>query len=275
MKTFLFLNRLPWIARVPAKWIVLLGTVGAVCYPYPRRLVTHWQRIQNPDALINPESPALEPLIAEVKQELTPDLTPPQVLKKIESFVYKKVPYEWDWNTWGVADYFPTVEEALSQGKEDCDGRAIVAASIMRYFGYDARLVTDFAHLWVTTSEGDVMNPGKTKAAVATGDGFQLQPGAFRQLVQPLAYGVSVFPLARELIVIGVLWWLLLGRGVSKVRAMGSLLFLVNGLFLLRLGSDWRHPQNTAQALAAANLLVGVVLPWFGSRAKLVTESPM
>jgi hypothetical protein len=263
------LNALPWPVRLPVKWLVFVLAVVGVCYPDPRLLQTQWQRLKNPDALVNPTASALQPWIAEVEAELSPDLSPQDALKRIEAFVYKKVPYEWDWNNWGVADYFPTVEEVVERQKEDCDGRAIVAASIMRHFGYDAQLVTDFAHLWVKTSAGEVMNPGKSRAAVATAEGFRLYPGALRKLVQPLAYGIAVFPLAREAIVVLVLWWLLLGRGMGMARSFFCLLLLVNGLFLLRLGSDWKQPVTIVQGLAVANLLIGLATPWVRNKTSM------
>ena len=55
------------------------------------------------------------------------DISEPHALVRgVEKFVYGHVPYAWDWDTWGVADYLPSVAEVRRMGREDCDGRAVV-----------------------------------------------------------------------------------------------------------------------------------------------------
>lgn len=61
------------------------------------------------------------------------------MLEEIEKFVYEKNKSAWDWEVWGNVNYIPTVEEAIASGREDCDGQAIVGASMLREYGYDAR----------------------------------------------------------------------------------------------------------------------------------------
>ncbi len=262
MRFLFFLNRFRWYTRLPLKGIILAFTVAAVCFPYPSLLFRQWQRARNPNAMIDAHAPGLEPITEELRKRLPSDLSSKEALKRIERFVYEKVPYEWDWNTWGVVDYLPSVEEVLQLGKEDCDGRAVLAASLMRNLGYEVQLVSDFAHMWVKTNEGELMNPGQSIALVATEKGWELNPGAVRKLIQPLAYGISVFPVGRELIVLAVGWWLFLRKGVGLFVVAASWLLLLNALFLLRLGSDWREPQVAVQVLAMVNLMIGIGVLW-------------
>ena len=186
------------------KCAVFAMTVLLVCFPNPRRLMRHIQHYRDPSALIEPNAKSIEPWVQELAPKLSDDIEPREALKRVERFVYDKVPYEWDWNTWGTADYLPTVDEVVAMGKEDCDGRAVVAASLLRRFGFKADLVNDFAHVWVRTEHGDTMSPGKKPVIVTTDDGVVIDWSALTQLPSAMAYGVAVFPLGRELVILAV-----------------------------------------------------------------------
>lgn len=262
------LNGLRWYFRLPTKWAILLATVLIVCFPYPGRLVKHIAHWMNPNALVDPEAPALQPYVEELRSRMPADVEPRQALRLVERFVYEKVPYEWDWNTWGTADYLPTVAEVLAKGKEDCDGRAVLAASLLRRLGYDARLVTDLAHMWVKTAEGEAMAPGKKQAIEATDRGWSVHAEALGQMPKALAFGLAVFPLGRELIVVLVAWLLLLRRGAGAVRTFGVLALLFAGLLLLRTGSqNYYEPTPWLQWSGVAALGAGVAVLWIGTGA--------
>lgn len=261
MSRLLLLNKLPARWRIPAKIAVFLAVLFAVCFPRPLQFVEHVRRWMNPDALVNPQSEALTPLVEELSAQLPPDASPPDTLKVVEKYVLKKIAYEWDWNNWGNADYIPTVEEALDKGSEDCDGRAVVAASLLGRVGIPAQIVTDFSHVWVTTEHGDLMGPGSTQAVVATAEGLKVRPQAWRPLARALAYCVAPFPLGRELIVLAVLWWLLLRRDVGAARSLTALALMMNGLLFLRGGGEnyWK-PVVWMQMAGAVNLAVGIAV---------------
>jgi hypothetical protein len=268
MHRLLVLNRLRWYTRLPAKWAVLGLTLLIVCFPYPSRLFRHLQHWRDPNALIEPDAPALEPFVTELRRRLTPDLSPAQTLRHVERFVYEKIPYEWDWNTWGTADYLPTVAEVFEMGKEDCDGRAVVAASLLRRLGFEAELVTDFAHLWVKTDQGETMGPGKQKAIIATEEGLRLQASALAELPRALSYGVAVFPLYRELIVLLMAWLLLLRSHGGVACSLVGLALLLAGLFLWRAGgTGYRHSALWMQWSGIVGIGVGVI--WLLWRARI------
>lgn len=268
MHRLLVLNRLRWYARLPVKWAVLGLTLLIVCFPYPSRLFRHLQHWRDPNALIEPDAPAIEPLVAELRLRLTDDLPPAQTLRQVERFVYEKIPYEWDWNTWGIADYLPTVAEVFEKGKEDCDGRAVVAASLLRRLGFEVELVTDFAHMWVKTDQGETMAPGRREAIIATEEGLRLQASALAELPRAVAYGIAVFPLGRELIVLFMMWLLLLRSHGGAACSLGGLALLLAGLFLLRAGgADYRHPTSWIQWSGVAGIGVGLI--WLLRRARM------
>ncbi len=265
-KTVFGLNELRWYARLPLKWLIFGLTVLAVCFPYPRLAYRHLSHWRDPNALIEPEAPALQPWVAELRASLPADSPPKETLQHVQQFVHRKLPYEWDWNTWGLSDYLPTVEEAVSLGKEDCDGRAVVAASLLRNLGFESRIVTDFAHVWVQTNHGETMGPGRRKAIVATETGINVNWRGLVEIPRALAYGVAVFPWRREMIVLLVGWWLLLGRSGLRVSAaaLGGLLL---GFFLLhRGGGDYRHPVVWMQISGGALMGFSAAVLLFSGR---------
>jgi len=248
-------------------------TVLLVCFPYPNRLAQHLRHWSDPNALVEPNAPELEPLFTELSQR--EDMAhflqsrPQEALRTVEGFVYEKVPYEWDWNTWGTADYLPTLAEVLEKGREDCDGRAVVAASLLRRFGMRAELVTDFAHVWVKTEHGDTMGPGKRRAVVATDRGLRVDPKALLQLPKAVAFGVAVFPFGREIIIAVVLWLLLINRRSGAVWNVVALGLIVGGLVLLRFGGANYHARKwMLEWTGIAVMLVGMWLPMIAERRR-------
>jgi hypothetical protein len=264
------LNTLKYRWRVPAKCALLAITVLVVCFPNPRRLVRHLQHYQNPNALIEPNAKCLEPWIEELAPKLSDDIEPREALKRVERFVYNKVPYEWDWNTWGTADYLPTVGEVVSMGKEDCDGRAVVAASLLRRFGFKADLVNDFAHAWVRTEHGDTMSPGKKPVLITTDDGIVIDWSALTQFPRAAAYGVAVFPIGRELVILSMLWLLLLPAQVRPTPNFIGMALLIGGLMLIRVGSsNYLTPSSWAQLGGLAIISSGI----YSTTKRPVTET--
>lgn len=236
MNKFFYLNTLRWPIRLPIKGVLFSLAVLVVCFPYPRLFVRHIQHWSDPSVLVDPTDPALQPLIEELRPKITDELTPKQVLATVQEYVRGRIEYDWDWNTWGMADYLPTVGEAIALGREDCDGQAVVAASLLSHLGYDAELVTDFAHVWVKTEVGETMGPGKHKAIIASKQGLDFTLRAIVEVPRALAFGIAVFPFLRELIIVFVLWLLVLRRDGGARRQLMTLSLFVVGLYLLREG---------------------------------------
>jgi hypothetical protein len=239
-----WLNTRRWFYRWPLKVVLLFLLVLLVLFPRVDRLPKTIERYLNPNALVDPWSPALDPMIDAFEAERQPDWSKTELMNQIENFVYRKILYAWDWDLWGNAEYLPTVEEAIEMGKEDCDGRAIVAASMLRRYGFDAILVGDFRHLWVKTDIGETMSPGKKIALQYTDEGMQFDWSSVWELPDAFCYGVSVFPLWRELIIIFGAWLLLVGPAVRLRDAFLWLSLSAVGLLSMREGGDWLEPDR-------------------------------
>ncbi|MFH0981720.1 MAG: transglutaminase-like domain-containing protein [Planctomycetota bacterium] len=271
------LNSLPRRCRWPIKWAAVGLTYFLVCYPYPRLFSRHVQHWRNPNALIEPQAPGLQPLVAELREGLADPSDPQQTMKAVERFVKARIPYAFDWETWGVADYLPTVDEVLTMGREDCDGQAVVAASLLQNLGYRAELVTDFMHVWVKTDRGELMGPRPRKALVATDRGVQVNWGwrLIAEFSDAMAYGIGVFPAGRQVIVLLAVWLALIGprTGWRTVLVGGLLLFA--GLLVMREGGrDWRTPIRWVQWVGFAQLVAGVtVLVWSGTMVRRTMET--
>jgi len=254
LRWFVVVNRWPAWLRWPFKSLALATAVLLVCFPDVPRLVRHVQRWTDPNRLIAPDAEVLQPWADELRPQLTDDLPPQAALKTIEHFVYDHLPYEWDWKNWSNADYIPTVEEALARGREDCDGRAVVAASLLSRLGYPATLVTDFSHVWVRTEFGDTMSPGQRVAVVATERGIALRLTELAQLPHALGYGVSVFYLHRELIIVLAAWLVLLRPRRRWWRNLLALALLLAALVLVRAGGGWQEPNVALEWLGLFSL---------------------
>jgi hypothetical protein len=262
LKNYLFaLNNLRWYARLPCKWLIFGLAVFVVCFPYPRLAYRHFSRWRDPNALIEPHAVVLQPWVIELRSSLPPELSPKDQLPRVEAFVRDKIPYDWDWNTWGLSDYLPTVAEAVARGKEDCDGRAVVAASLLSNLGFRPRIVTDFAHVWVQTEHGDTMGPGRKKAVVATEKGLSFDWRALTEMPRALAFGVAVFPWPRQIIILMVAGWLLLGHSQRASTRVAALAGLMGGFFLLRVGgAEYSKPVLWMQLLGSLTMLCCVVV---------------
>jgi TM2 domain-containing membrane protein YozV len=110
-------------------WILL------ILYPNPWRLVTGVRRILDPHT---------DPIaVGSLAQEMPSDPT------LVEKEVLKLIPYSYDWETYGMPWYCPSIREALRAGKGDCKARALVLASILEAKGIPNRIVWSPLHVWV------------------------------------------------------------------------------------------------------------------------------
>ncbi len=259
------LRSLRWYVRAPIKLFVFAAVTFFVLFPFPRQFARHLSRLRNLDAMVEPDAPQLAEWEAELrswmldytapgetgfpdeKKELGEADIPPMaaVQKRIQEMVFQKVRYAWDWDTWGSADYIPTVSEMFATAAddprgelhEDCDGRAVIAASLIRRMGYEADLVTDLRHVWVKTPQGEWMGPGKSKALVSTPEGTRLNwKVALGNVPMSISYGISVFPLFRELLILATAFVLMRHSRTPWRAILLSAVLLVQGLLFMRCG---------------------------------------
>lgn len=247
-----------WPARIrwPGKLLALLVVTVATLFPDPARLGTLLSRLGRLDSLIRPDEPGLAELEARVRASLPQNASAADALPVVEAAVYERLPYSHDWQTWGVMEYVPTPGEALAAGREDCDGRAVVAASLLRRLGYEAWLVSDMLHMWVETPAGETMSPGTGDKSLAagrpgsSGTASSLNLALAGNILRGTTYGVSVFPLVREIVLLAAICALTLHPWSSLWRRMAGCVLAVAAFALLRYaGHDAAVLQEPAAVL--------------------------
>lgn len=242
-------NSLAWYWRIPLKLAIFAVVTFFVLFPSPTQLARHISHLRNMQQMITPDAPQLAGLEALVRERLTTTApadadSPPVVQRAVERVVLEKVQYAWDWDEWGSADYMPTVaemfERAAADGgqlREDCDGRAVMAASLMKRLGYEPTLVTDLRHVWVTTPQGAWMGPGGETTMASGEAGNEIAWGTLlSNIPTSLSFGVAVFPFMREIIILVTAYLLLIHRRMSRTAAVVGFVLLVQGLLFMRLG---------------------------------------
>ncbi len=263
---WLRVHRWPRRYRWPAKVGFVAAVVLVVLFPKLWLLPSWIERLDHMAEVLDPNYPALAPLEAEVTASVGPTAGLNDVLVPVERAVYRRIPYAYDWETWGVMDYLPTVAEVFALGREDCDGRAVVAASLLQRLGYDAWLATDLKHVWVVARDRraaepvvcELMSPGegeKTLSGEGDGTRLTLTLATVRNSVRGLTFGIAVFPLGRELIIlVAVLAASLQPRSPWARRALGGALLLA-GLLLLRACGAHQQEEVTTWVCGVAGTL--------------------
>ncbi len=134
-----------------------------VLYPNPYRLILSAYRMV---------SPATNPVVMEKWLEISPSDP-----REIEEFVLERIPYQYDWQTYGMPFYFPTVEEAMEKGTGDCKGRFVVLASLFEAKGIPYRQSFSFSHFWVDYEGKEDSSVEDTKNAflLRTEEGTKIQ----------------------------------------------------------------------------------------------------
>ena len=110
-------------------WIVF------VLYPNPLNLIISIQRVLNFDA----DPVAVEFMLNEFPSD-------PVV---IEREVLTRIPYRYDWETYSMPWYCPTIEEVLEKGEGDCKARALVLASVLEAKNIPYQVHSSPIHIWV------------------------------------------------------------------------------------------------------------------------------
>ncbi len=237
LRAWIRLNDTRSAIRVPIKLAAFMAVLTFVLFPNPSLLIRQAHRLSDLEAMIDPHASELAPLVVEVQgRSTTRPASPAEVRQRVQVLVCRVLPYAWDWEVWGAVDYVPTVAEALHQAREDCDGRAVVAASLLRRMGQDAHLVTDLRHVWVVVGRHELMSPGGRKSMMTSPAGQRIDWRSISNVPRMLAFGVAVFPLGREVVLVAVLVVLLADARMSRRGLLAGLVLLVSGLAFLRWG---------------------------------------
>ncbi len=265
------------LTRLAAEWALYQSSEGDAASPLPSSNVD-----------VTPPKRA-EDLAPDAEEAL--GVRDRVVLRQVAQVVEEVVPYRFDWETWGVMDFLPNVDETLRLGHEDCDGRAVVAASLLRRIGYDAWLVSDIEHTWVETRSGSVLRGGPRTPTLTTVPANVVLPRdadsprggaagtrvdwtvAGGNLLQGMAFGVSVFPRVRLLLIVLTAGLLLMHPWSAAWRRVAGLAALVGAVGVLGfVDVSARAPERDAWALRFAMLLLAAGLLMLALRGRLVAS---
>ncbi len=116
--------------------IAALLWILVVLYPNPLMLVaTVWRTL----------SPTIDAESARALAATLPD--DPDVIR--DKVLNELAMYEYNWYTYDVPWYFPSAKEVIRDRRGDCEGQAILLASILQAKGIPYQLKMSFDHMWV------------------------------------------------------------------------------------------------------------------------------
>ena len=259
------------LKRAGLKLALLAVFVLFALYPNPVLLVRQVGHLLDMESLIQPNLPAMPEINRDIDQLLATNAVPLTELKAVERFVLRRISYQYDWHGWWNLDYWPTAAEVWERQREDCDGRAVLAVSILRARGHqDARLVANLQHVWVAVGTNELMGPMADKNFRREGGKTIVTFPALKTLLDSLAMTCK-FPAWRVVLMLVTLLALVFhpsadtGRFAMLCAVMlaGYAVFLdwcVRRLDRDAAGFDWNLP------LAAVLILSSLALAWRTAR---------
>lgn len=184
----------------------------ALLFPHPGRAFHELRTLRDPNALIAPDDPAVAKLSEEVDGKMPKDLARPAQIAWIQDFVEGRIAYEHDWDQWWNVDYWPTPSETVASGKEDCDGIAVLAASLLRRRGFEPRIEASYEHVWVAVEGERILHPDQETNF--DGERWSLPGPAL--ILSWFRYSLTSFPVWRWATL--VLWTFLVLRWPNRRR---------------------------------------------------------
>ncbi len=276
MNIFWFLWRkvadLPFGGRIGVKLATFFTVLMCVLYPNPILLVKQINRYLDMESLIQTDFAAIETINREIDAELPADASPKNEFLAIQRYVYKHIRYAYDWENWGNFDFWPSAEQVWDRKREDCDGQAILAVSILRARGFKtATLVANIRHMWVNVDQQELMGPDKEQNIKREGGKTVITLPSFDLIFGGVALYVADFPAIRNLILILTLLILSYHPCRNLTRFLGVTILGLVGFILLE---DWAqemmddHVINVTGDLVIGGGLLGLslILSLFSSR---------
>jgi hypothetical protein len=144
-----------WTKRSLLKGVFFAVFTLLVLNPNLKRAVMQVQHWWAPESLIRTDFEGMKEINLKINGlwEEYPDKSEPEL---IEAFIYENIKYVSDYANWGNIEYWPTAEEVWDRGQEDCDGRAVLAVSILRARGFSsAKLVVGLNHMWAQVNANE------------------------------------------------------------------------------------------------------------------------
>lgn len=248
----------PWW-RIPCKFAILLLFVLLVLFPNPVLLVRQIQSYANVERLIHTDFDGIDQINREITASLPPDATPRQEYQAVQRYVYDHIAYVYDWEQWLNVDYWPTAAEVWQRQREDCDGQAVLAVSILRSRGFaSARLAGNIRHIWVTVDQTALMG-AESEQTVRREDGkIRISLPSWELWLGSLAIGIADFQEFRSLLLYcGVLLVCYRPGGPASRFFAAAAPGLLGFIFL----KDWADlVMRTRETTANLSLWAGAIL---------------
>ena len=188
--------------------------------------------------------------------------------KAVERYVYDHIRYEYDWFNWGNLDYWPTTQEVLARKREDCDGRAVLAASILRARGFKtASVVANLQHVWVMVDNVGLMGPQADKNYRRVGGKVVLTLPQWRTWLDGSAM-INKFPSLRSLLILFAALVLAYHpcRNLTGLLAL-AVVALVGFVVLLDWANHFEPRSNELGLGLLSGALALVTCAWVGALA--------
>lgn len=251
-----WLAHVPWVGKMMIKIAIFAAILITVLFPNPALLFRQIAAYSNTESLIQTDFPGIEQINQDVNAALPAGVTRQQEFQAIQRYVYHNIPYAYDWDNWGNVDFWPTAAQVWARRQEDCDGQAVLAASILRARGFEsARLVGNIRHIWVAVDEQELMSPDREQTLVREGGKVRLKLPSWELLLGSTALYFSEFPAFRNALLLIVLIGLCYHPGRSRSQFLG---LTVMGLLGFLLVHDWaRHAHQTSGAGIDVNFVGG------------------
>ena len=246
-------------------------------YPNPVLLLRQLGHYLDTESLIQPHLPAMPEINREIDQLIATNAPALTELKAVERFVYRRIAYQYDWHGWWNLDYWPTAAEVWERKREDCDGRAVLAASILRARGHaDARLVANLQHVWVAVGTNELMGPMADKNFRREGGKTVITFPALKTLLDSLAMTCK-FPAWRVVLMLVTLLALLFHPSADTGRFAVLCAVMLAGYAVFidwcvrrtdrdAAGFDWNFP------VAASLILGSFVIAWRTAKQTAATS---
>jgi hypothetical protein len=143
-----------FLARVTLKIVLFSLFAVWVLNPDLKRAAIQLEHTFKPESLIETNFPGLSFINRAIDKQLNSRRGSEP--KAVERFVLKNIRYVTDYDNWNNVEYWPRASEVWDRGQEDCDGRAILAASVLRSRGFSsAKLVVGLQHMWIQVDENE------------------------------------------------------------------------------------------------------------------------
>ncbi|MBN1480718.1 hypothetical protein JXA70_10630 [candidate division KSB1 bacterium] len=230
-----------------------------VTFPNPVLSLKQLFAYRDIEALFVTDFPELPAINARIDSLLPPDYTFQQEYQAIVHFVYENIRYQYDWDNWLNSEYWPAADEVWRRGREDCDGRAILAVAIFRSRGYaETTVVGGLTHLWITVGGQELMGAQKEKTMVMQDGRKKMRVPPLASILEAAAAQLDGYPIFRMVVIL--LFLLLLAYHPAKniKLLLGLCLAAVIGFVLLL---DWASYVNFYEKLTCnINLVLGLVL---------------